>query len=73
MARVSYYAVSANRETKRIGSLGDVINEWREEIDLEPVPFSEGSTLTARLKVPFTYCWSPALVPKAFDWPDHIG
>jgi hypothetical protein len=25
------------------------------------------------LKVPFTYCWSPALVPKPLDWGEHIG
>ena len=25
------------------------------------------------LKVPFTYCWSPALMPKPQDWPAHIG
>ncbi|KAI6799431.1 glycosyltransferase family 1 protein [Hortaea werneckii] len=24
------------------------------------------------LKVPHTYCWSPALVPKPDDWPSHI-
>ncbi|KAF3017034.1 hypothetical protein E8E14_000242 [Neopestalotiopsis sp. 37M] len=52
--------------------LGDVINEWRDTIDLEPVPFSEGPTLLSVQKVPFTYCWSPSLVPKAFDWPVHI-
>ncbi|KAH8653737.1 sterol glucosyltransferase [Xylariales sp. PMI_506] len=52
--------------------LGDVINKWRETIDLEPVPFSEGPSLVATQKIPFTYCWSPALVPKAFDWPAHI-
>ena len=22
--------------------------------------------------VPYTYCWSPSLVPKPADWPDHI-
>lgn len=29
--------------------------------------------LTQTLKIPFTYCWSPALVPKPVDWPSHIG
>lgn len=24
------------------------------------------------LKVPFTYCWSPALIPKPADWPENI-
>ncbi|KAL6406718.1 hypothetical protein AUP68_09521 [Ilyonectria robusta] len=52
--------------------LGDIINEWREDIDLEPVAFSEGPRLAETLRVPFTYCWSPALVPKPADWGSHI-
>lgn len=54
-------------------SLGDVINDWRKSIDLEEVPATEGPNLAATLKVPFTYCWSPALVPKPIDWPSYIG
>lgn len=53
--------------------LGDVINEWRGTIDLEPVPTSEGPRLLETLRVPVTYCWSPALVPKPSDWPSNIG
>ncbi|KAF2143369.1 glycosyltransferase family 1 protein [Aplosporella prunicola CBS 121167] len=53
--------------------LGDVINKWRRQtLDLEAVPNSEGPNLAETLKVPFTYCWSPALVPKPADWPSHI-
>ncbi|RAL15750.1 putative sterol glucosyltransferase [Aspergillus homomorphus CBS 101889] len=52
--------------------LGDVINRWRAGIDLEPIPLSEGPSLAETLKIPFTYCWSPALVPKPRDWPSHI-
>ncbi|KAK4118847.1 glycosyltransferase family 1 protein [Parathielavia appendiculata] len=52
--------------------LGDIINKWRETLDLQPVPFSEGPGLAETLQVPFTYCWSPALVPKPDDWPAHI-
>ncbi|KAK4033344.1 sterol 3-beta-glucosyltransferase [Parachaetomium inaequale] len=52
--------------------LGDIINDWRITLDLEPVPFSEGPGLAETLKVPFTYCWSPALVPKPNDWPAYI-
>ncbi|KAK6837332.1 hypothetical protein RU639_001540 [Aspergillus parasiticus] len=52
--------------------LGDVINKFRSDIDLEPVPSSEGPSLAETLKVPFTYCWSPALMPKPADWPSHI-
>ncbi|RDW64603.1 hypothetical protein BP6252_10254 [Coleophoma cylindrospora] len=53
--------------------LGDIINKWRRDIDLEPVPVTEGPSLAETLKVPFTYCWSPALVPKPLDWPSYIG
>ncbi|KAF9886851.1 hypothetical protein FE257_010974 [Aspergillus nanangensis] len=52
--------------------LGDVINRWRATIDLAPVPGTEGPCLAEALEVPFTYCWSPALVPKPWDWPAHI-
>ncbi|KAF5871600.1 putative sterol glucosyltransferase protein [Botrytis fragariae] len=52
--------------------LGDLINSFRESIDLEPIPYSEGPTLASSLKIPFTYCWSPALVPRPIDWPPQI-
>ncbi|KAF2798871.1 glycosyltransferase family 1 protein [Melanomma pulvis-pyrius CBS 109.77] len=53
--------------------LGDLINKWRSAtLDLEPVPTSVGPSLAEALQVPFTYCWSPALVPKPLDWAAHI-
>ena len=52
--------------------LGDIINEWRSTMDLEAVPLSEGQFLAEILKIPMTYCWSPALVPKPRDWPLHV-
>ncbi|KAI0914163.1 putative sterol glucosyltransferase [Ustulina deusta] len=52
--------------------LGDIVNEWRDTLDLEPVAFSDGPNLTETLKIPFTFCWSPALVPKPADWGSHI-
>ncbi|KAH6612397.1 UDP-glucose,sterol transferase [Boeremia exigua] len=53
--------------------LGNVINEWRGTIDLEPITGSEGPNLPNTPGIPFTYCWSPALVPKPSDWGSHIG
>lgn len=32
-----------------------------------------GAGLADYLHVPFTYCWSPSLVPKPKDWPSNIG
>ncbi|KAJ5113421.1 hypothetical protein N7456_001955 [Penicillium angulare] len=52
--------------------LGAVINQWRASIHLSPVPNMEGPCLAEVLKVPFTYCWSPALIPKPQDWGSHI-
>ncbi|KFA71896.1 hypothetical protein S40288_09517 [Stachybotrys chartarum IBT 40288] len=52
--------------------LGDVINKWRRSLDLEDVAAFDGPLLAERLRVPFTYCWSPTLIPKPADWGRHI-
>ncbi|OAL45249.1 UDP-glucose,sterol transferase, partial [Pyrenochaeta sp. DS3sAY3a] len=52
--------------------LGHVINHFRKSLDLEEVPAGVGPVLASALKVPFTYCWSPALIPKPDDWPSYI-
>ncbi|KAH0129359.1 UDP-Glycosyltransferase/glycogen phosphorylase, partial [Aureobasidium melanogenum] len=52
--------------------LADVVNDWRETIDLEPVPTTEGPFLAYTQNIPTTYCWSAALVPKPQDWGQHI-
>ena len=57
---------------KMYKSLGDLINKFRDCLDLEPVPATEGPNLAETLKIPHTYCWSPGLVPKPEDWPAHI-
>lgn len=50
------------------------MNYWRKNtLNLEPLPTMVGANMANYLKVPFTYCWSPALIPKPFDWPSHIG
>ncbi|ORY04538.1 hypothetical protein BCR34DRAFT_572560 [Clohesyomyces aquaticus] len=53
--------------------LGPVINEFREEVlGLEPCSVLWMPVLIQNAKVPFTYCWSPALIPKPPDWANHI-
>ncbi|KAI1370137.1 glycosyltransferase family 1 protein [Hypoxylon crocopeplum] len=53
--------------------LGDLVNHWKvHTLDLEAVPATEGPSLADTLKIPFTYCWSPSLVPSPFDWGSHI-
>ncbi|KAJ4249063.1 hypothetical protein NW762_012395 [Fusarium torreyae] len=65
---VSYYVV----EWLTWQGLGDIINKWRKSIDLEEVAMFDAPMLTKTLKIPFTYCWSPGLVPKPSDWPSYI-
>ncbi|KAF8852404.1 UDP-Glycosyltransferase/glycogen phosphorylase [Acephala macrosclerotiorum] len=60
-------------ETMTWQGLGDLINNFRvKTLGLEPV-----STLWAPgqlycLKVPYTYLWSPGLIPKPKDWGPEI-
>ena len=55
-------------------SLGDVINSWRvKDLDLQPLSTSEGPEIIEILRIPYTYCWSPSLVPKPKDWGPNIG
>jgi hypothetical protein len=54
--------------------IGDLVNRWRSRsLDLEPIIESDGPKLLEKLAVPHTYSWSPALVPRPSDWPEHIG
>lgn len=75
MAGVCYFLRLTNYHTNLCDcSLADLINGWRKDVlELEPVPATEGPNLAETLQVPFTYCWSPALVAKPPDWGSHIG
>jgi hypothetical protein len=54
--------------------LGDVINDWRVDcLNLEALAATVGPDIVSILKIPYTYCWSPALVPKPIDWADNFG
>lgn len=53
--------------------LGDVINKFRERsLGLEPVSIMWAPGMASRLRIPWTYCWSPALIPKPPDWGNFI-
>ncbi|KAH6687807.1 hypothetical protein F5X68DRAFT_268554 [Plectosphaerella plurivora] len=53
--------------------LGDVINNFREKaLDLEPISLIWAPGMLTRLRIPYTYCWSPALIPKPNDWSNTI-
>ncbi|GIZ46193.1 hypothetical protein CKM354_000932900 [Cercospora kikuchii] len=70
--RLANYLSYAVVEMMTWQGLGDVINAWRRSIGLERVPLTEGPSLASNLSIPFTYCWSPALMAKPDDWPAHI-
>ncbi|KAM0795599.1 hypothetical protein BDR22DRAFT_870272 [Usnea florida] len=54
--------------------LGDMINRFREKsLTLEPVSLMWAPGMASRLRIPYTYCWSPALIPKPKDWGPHIS
>ncbi|KAH8593081.1 putative glucosyl/glucuronosyl transferase [Bisporella sp. PMI_857] len=54
--------------------LGDIINRFRKKcLGLDPVSLIWAPGMLQRLKVPHTYCWSPALIPKPKDWGPHIS
>lgn len=54
--------------------LGDIINRFRAKcLDLDPVSLIWAPGMLQRLKIPHTYCWSPALIPKPHDWGSHIS
>ncbi|EAU32050.1 predicted protein [Aspergillus terreus NIH2624] len=53
--------------------LGDLINRFRKrELGLDPLDAIRAPSIAHRLRVPFTYLWSPALLPKPKDWDDSI-
>ncbi|KAE9373572.1 glycosyltransferase family 1 protein [Stipitochalara longipes BDJ] len=54
--------------------LGDLINKFREEkLGLAPLNLMWATGIITRLKIPYTYCWSPVLLPKPKDWASHIS
>ncbi|KAI8962389.1 glycosyltransferase family 1 protein [Daldinia sp. FL1419] len=53
--------------------LGDLVNDFRvKTLGLDPVSTLWAPGATYRLHVPFTYLWSPGLVPKPDDWGEEI-
>ncbi|KAF2140048.1 glycosyltransferase family 1 protein [Aplosporella prunicola CBS 121167] len=53
--------------------LGDIINKFRQRtLHLDSISAMSAPSMLSRLRVPFTYCWSPALIPKPKDWGNHI-
>jgi hypothetical protein len=54
--------------------LGDIINAFRvQTLGLEPLSSLFAPGITRRLKIPFTYAWSPALLARPKEWGNHIN
>lgn len=53
--------------------LGDLVNRFRvKTLGLEPLSTLWAPGQLTRMRVPFTYLWSPSLVPKPADWGPEI-
>lgn len=54
--------------------LGDLINRFRTKVlGLDDISLMRAPGMLQRMRVPHTYCWSPALIPKPKDWGQHIS
>ncbi|WPG99033.1 Hypothetical protein R9X50_00183800 [Acrodontium crateriforme] len=54
--------------------VGDIINRFRGKcLGLDPIGQFSAPGMLQRLKIPHTYCWSPALIAKPKDWGSHIS
>jgi UDP:flavonoid glycosyltransferase YjiC (YdhE family) len=51
----------------------DIVNEFRKEtLGLPALHTRQATYMMIDESVPYTYCWSPTLVPKPKDWASHI-
>ncbi|OKL63887.1 hypothetical protein UA08_00989 [Talaromyces atroroseus] len=72
-AGITNYVSYAIVEMMTWQGLGDIINRFREKsLGLAPISIMWAPSMISRLKIPHTYCWSPALIPKPNDWGSHI-
>ncbi|UJR14428.1 hypothetical protein I4U23_001425 [Adineta vaga] len=52
----------------------DIINEFRNNtLGLPSLHTRQATHMIIDEKVPYTYCWSPSIVPKPNDWAAHIN
>ncbi|CAD0112540.1 unnamed protein product [Aureobasidium uvarum] len=63
----------SNTSVEYVNCLGDLVNRFRvKTLGLEPVSSLWAPGALYRMKVPYTYLWSPGLVPKPKDWGPEI-
>lgn len=70
---VANFASYAIVEVMLWEGLGDLINRFRKrELGLDPLDAIRAPSIAHRLQIPYTYLWSPSLLPKPQDWGDNI-
>ncbi|KAL4864883.1 hypothetical protein BDV12DRAFT_200697 [Aspergillus spectabilis] len=70
---VANFASYAIVEIMMWEGLGDLINRFRKrELGLDPLDAIRAPSIAHRLRIPYTYLWSPALLEKPLDWGDNI-
>ncbi|GAB1194029.1 hypothetical protein APSETT444_003266 [Aspergillus pseudonomiae] len=70
---VANFASYAIVEVMLWEGLGDLINRFRKrELGLDPLDAIRAPSIAHRLRIPYTYLWSPSLLPKPQDWGEHI-
>ncbi|KAE8155240.1 hypothetical protein BDV25DRAFT_134987 [Aspergillus avenaceus] len=70
---VANFASYAIVEVMLWEGLGDIINRFRKrELGLDPLDAIRAPSIAHRLQIPYTYLWSPSLLPKPQDWGDNI-
>ncbi|KZV90217.1 UDP-Glycosyltransferase/glycogen phosphorylase [Exidia glandulosa HHB12029] len=71
--RLTNYLSYALADTMTWQGVGDIVNKLRNRtMGLPSLSLRSGPDILDRVKVPWTYCMSPALVPKPADWANHI-
>lgn len=61
-------------EAMTFQGLGDIINRFRQKyLGLDEISLMRAPGMLQRQRVPHTYCWSPALIPKPKDWGQNIS
>ncbi|GAB1524076.1 hypothetical protein RhiTH_007228 [Rhizoctonia solani] len=72
--RITNYLTYGLADAMTWQGLGHTINKFRRKrLGLPSLSVLSGSGIIERCGVPWTYCMSPALVPKPQDWVNHIG
>ncbi|KAF7167269.1 hypothetical protein CNMCM5623_000631 [Aspergillus felis] len=70
---VANFASYAIVEMMLYEGLGDLLNKFRKrELGLDPLDAFRAPGIVHRLRIPFTYLWSPALLPKPVDWLGNV-